>query len=159
MKKIIKLIFSVAVCFLASGVGAIFTSSSIDSWYSRINKPSFNPPNWVFAPVWTILFALMGIALFLVWSATPEQNKISVRKNALFIFFIQLILNVFWSVVFFGLRSPFLALGIILILWILILFTITSFLKINKIAAILLIPYLLWVGFAAILNFLIWKIN
>ena len=150
MKNLIKLLISIIICQLAGGIGSIFTSSSVKTWYLTISKPSFNPPNWVFAPAWTTLFLLMGISLFLVWRK---------GKRGLPIFFIQLFFNILWSVMFFGLKSPLLGLIVIIILWILILLTIIKFFKISKPAGWLLIPYILWVSFATILNFSIFILN
>jgi len=148
-----KLIISVLICLLAGFIGSIFTTPAITTWYAALQRPSFAPPNWVFFPVWTSLFIMMGISLFLVWQK-KEKNV-----NALYIFAAQLVLNVLWSVVFFGLRSPLLGLIEIIILWIAILATILSFMKISRTAGYLLIPYILWVSFAAILNFSIWRLN
>jgi len=158
-KKIIKFFLSIFICLSAGFIGSIFTGASVNSWYQTINKPSFNPPNWVFAPVWTILFIFMGIALFLVWSLDASSEKFIKRKTALIFFFLQLIFNLLWSLVFFGLRSPIGGLMVILILWILILITIIRFFRINKVSALFLIPYILWVSFAAFLNFTIWVLN
>jgi benzodiazapine receptor len=152
MKKIFKLIFSILICQLAGFLGSLATTPAIPDWYAKLNKPSFNPPNWIFAPVWTTLFLLMGIALFLILN----QKK---NKKAKTIFFIQLILNTLWSFLFFGLHSPLLAFLEIIILWTAILLTMIQFYKLQKWAGILLLPYLLWVSFAAILNFSIWRIN
>lgn len=157
MKNLIKLLISIIICELAGIIGSIFTSPAVRTWYLTVNKPSFNPPNWLFAPVWTALFLLMGIAMFLVWlhpSVAPNE-----RRRALTIFFIQLFFNILWSVMFFGLKSPLLGFIVIIILWILILLTIIRFFKISKPAAWLLIPYILWVTFATILNFSILILN
>ena len=148
-----KLIISVLICLLAGFIGSIFTTPAITTWYAALQRPSFAPPNWVFFPVWTSLFIMMWISLFLVWQ--KKEKKV----NALYIFAAQLILNVLWSVAFFGLRSPLLGLIEIIILWIAILATILSFMKISRTAGYLLIPYILWVSFAAILNFSIWRLN
>jgi len=148
-----KLIISVLICLLAGFIGSIFTTPAITTWYAALQRPSFAPPNWVFFPVWTSLFIMMGISLFLVWQ--KKEKKVI----ALYIFAAQLVLNVLWSVVFFGLRSPLLGLIEIIILWIAILATILSFMKISRTAGYLLIPYILWVSFAAILNFSIWRLN
>jgi len=156
MKKIIKLFLSLGLCLSAGFIGAIFTRQSVSTWYQTINKPSFNPPNWIFSPVWTTLFILMGISLFLVWQKGLSEKNIRV---ALLIFLIQLIFNTMWSLVFFGLKSPFLGFLVIVILWFLILLTILKFFKISKIAGWLLVPYILWVSFASILNFYIWILN
>ena len=154
--KILKLVVSILVCQGAGAVGSLFTSPAISGWYATLQKPSFNPPNWVFAPVWTTLFLLMGIALYLVWISGAESKK---KRTAILIFAVQLILNIFWSVLFFGLQSPLYAFIEIIILWLAILITIISFYKISKPAAYLLLPYILWVSFAAVLNFSILILN
>jgi tryptophan-rich sensory protein len=154
--KILKLVVSILVCQGAGIVGAFFTSPAIPTWYATLEKPSFNPPNWLFAPVWTILFLLMGVSLYLIWSKGLENKK---AKTAIFIFVLQLILNILWSILFFGLQSPLYAFGGIIILWLAILLTIVSFYKISKTAGLLLLPYIFWVSFAAILNFFIWQMN
>jgi tryptophan-rich sensory protein len=151
MKNFIKLLISIIVCQLAGGIGSIFTSSSVKTWYLTINKPSFNPPNWLFAPVWTVLFLLMAISLFLIW----RKNY----KSGIIIFFIQLFFNILWSAMFFGLKSSLLGFIVIVVLWFLILATIIKFFKISKPAAWLLIPYILWVTFASVLNFSILILN
>jgi tryptophan-rich sensory protein len=151
-----KLIFCVFICLFAGFIGSFFTTPAIPTWYAMLQKPSFAPPNWVFFPVWTSLFIMMGISLFLVWQKSCEDKKV---KTALYLFAGQLILNALWSVAFFGLRSPLLGLMEIIILWIAILTTILSFMKLSRTAAYLLIPYILWVSFAAIVNFLIWRLN
>ena len=149
-----KLIISIFICLFAGFIGSNFTSPAIPTWYATLQKPTFAPPNWVFFPVWTALFILMGISLFLIWQ--KEDKKV---KTAIYIFAGQLVLNVLWSVAFFGLRSPIAGLMEIIILWIAILATIMSFVKISRTAAYLLIPYILWVSFAAFLNFSIWGLN
>ncbi len=156
MKKFIKLVLSLIICLSAGFIGSIFTRQSVSTWYPTINKPSFNPPNWIFSPVWTTLFILMGIALFLVW-----QKGLSEKTNrfAFIIFIIQLIFNMAWSLAFFGLKSPFLGFLVIIVLLLLILLTIMKFFKVSKVAGWLLIPYILWVSFATVLNFSIWILN
>jgi len=156
MNKFLKLIISILVCQGAGVVGSIFTSPAITGWYATLQKPSFNPPNWIFAPVWTLLFLLMGIALYLVWSSGVGSKK---KRTAILIFAVQLILNVLWSFLFFGLQSPFYAFIEIIILWLVILLTIISFYRISKPAAYLLLPYILWVSFASVLNFSILILN
>ncbi|KPJ55477.1 TspO protein [Parcubacteria bacterium DG_74_2] len=156
MNKILKLVVSILVCQWAGIVGSLFTSPAIASWYATLEKPSFNPPNWIFAPVWTLLFLLMGIALYFVWNSEIESNK---KRIAILIFAVQLVLNIFWSILFFGLQSPLYAFIEIIILWLAILLTIISFYKISKPAAELLLPYILWVSFAAVLNFSILILN
>jgi len=151
-----KLIISIIICQLAGVFGSFFTRPAIPTWYATLNKPSFTPPNWVFSPVWITLFILMGISAFLVWNKGIDYKGI---KKALTIFCVQLILNVSWSVAFFGFKSPLFGLIVIIILWIAILFTIFNFFKVTKTAGFLLIPYILWVSFAAVLNFSLWRLN
>ncbi len=151
-----KLIFAIVICQLAGFIGSIFTTPKIATWYAALSKPSFNPPNWIFGPVWTILFILMGISLYLIISQDIREKKV---KIAAFIFGIQLALNTLWSVLFFGMQSPVLAFIEIIFLWLAILATILLFRKINKTAAYLLIPYILWVSFAAALNLTIISLN
>lgn len=153
MSKTVKIVLAIVVCELAGFIGAIFTTPSIPNWYAFLNKPSFGPPNWIFAPVWTTLFALMGVSLYFLW----EKRKKA--KTALIFFAIQLVLNMLWSILFFGLKNPTLALVEIVFLWIFILLTALSSLKISKLAAKLFIPYLLWVSFASFLNLQIVLLN
>jgi benzodiazapine receptor len=151
-----KLIASLVICQLAGVIGSIFTTSAISTWYATLKKPAFTPPNWVFSPAWITLFVLMGISAFLVWNKGLSDQKV---KIALSIFVAQLLLNVLWSVMFFGLRSPLAGLIEIAVLWIAILLSILYFFKVSEIAGVLLLPYILWVSFAAILNFSIWRLN
>jgi tryptophan-rich sensory protein len=153
---ILKLLASIILCQLAGLIGSIFTTPAIPTWYESLNKPFFNPPDWIFGPVWVSLYLLMGISLFVIWQR--RENNLQARKG-LILFFIQLILNAFWSVAFFGLKSPLLGLINIILLWLAIFFTVQHFLKISKIAALLLLPYLLWVSFAVVLNFSLWILN
>lgn len=155
--KIIRVIIPIVICLFAGFIGSFFTTTAIPTWYASINKPSFNPPNWLFGPVWTFLYILMGISLYIIWDKDVKNKKI--KNNALMIFGIQLFLNVLWSVIFFGLKSPFYAFIEIMFLWVTILFTIISFYKISKTASFLLIPYILWVSFASLLNFYVWVLN
>lgn len=151
-----KLAASIVICQLAGVIGSFFTSSSVSIWYAELNKPGFNPPNWVFSPVWITLFLLMGIALYIVWNKGIKSKQ---SKTAVTIFGVQLGLNILWSVLFFGLRSPLSAFIEIIILWAAILFTIIYFYRVSKPAGYLLIPYILWVSFAAVLNFFIYYLN
>ncbi|MEI8327676.1 MAG: TspO/MBR family protein [Candidatus Taylorbacteria bacterium] len=155
--KTAKLILAVVICELAGIVGSIFTVPSIGTWYAHLIKPSFAPPNWVFAPIWTTLFALMGISLFLIWNSRSHNSN--EKKSAYRMFTLQLLANVIWSIIFFGLHAPGIALIEIVILWLLILATIISFYKISKPAACLLIPYIIWVSIATALNFALWTLN
>ena len=156
MSNTLKLILSIIICQAAGLIGTIFTMDSIPTWYAALNKPTFNPPNWLFGPVWTVLYLMMGISLFIVWK---EELKNKIVKSAFIIFMIQLFLNTIWSVVFFGMQSISGGLIIIVLLWIMILFTIIKFMKISRVAGILLIPYLLWVSFATFLNYSIFQLN
>jgi len=158
MKKInwIKLIGAILFCQAAGLIGSIFTVQGVNTWYLTLNKPSFNPPSWVFGPVWTTLFLFMGISLYIVWNRSKNQES---RKIAIIFFIIQWVLNILWSLFFFALQNPFLALIEIIILWIFILLTIIYFYKISKWSAYLLIPYILWVSFAAFLNYNLFILN
>jgi tryptophan-rich sensory protein len=156
MNNILKLVTSIIICLFAGFIGSIFTSPSIPTWYATLTKPSFNPPDWIFAPVWTTLFVLMGISLYLVWNRGLQDKKV---KISLFIFGLQLVLNVLWSFLFFGLHSPFYAFLEIIILWIAIVLMIVNFFKVSRTAGLLLLPYIFWVSFAAILDFSIWRLN
>lgn len=153
---VVKFIFSIMLCQIVGGVGAIFTSSSVSTWYPNLTKPAFTPPGWVFAPVWTILYLLMGLSLFLILVRGGERGKII---PALTIFAVQLALNGIWSYLFFGLRNPFYGFVEIVLLWIMILLTMLVFSKISKLSSMLLIPYLAWVTIAATLNFYLWRLN
>ena len=157
--KSLKYLPSLLVCLFIplaiGGLSGFFTSSAINTWYVTLNKPSFNPPNYLFAPVWTTLFTLMGISLFMIWSSAKGYR----RNNALLIFTIQIILNFIWSFLFFNYESPGLALIEIAMLWTSILLMIKYFGRISRIAAALQVPYLLWVSFASILNTAIWYLN
>lgn len=161
LNNFLKLIIAIAISEMAGVIGAIFTTPSISGWYAGLAKPALNPPAWIFGPVWTMLFAFMGIAAFLVWSSyaeAPEDKKKGI-KIALALFGIQLALNTFWSIIFFGLRSPRAAFVEIIFLWLAILATIIAFSKISRQAAYLLLPYILWVSFAAYLNYSVWMLN
>jgi tryptophan-rich sensory protein len=148
-KTLPSLIFALVLCFAAAALGSVFTTSSITTWYATLDKPVFSPPNWIFGPVWTVLYICMAIALWLVWNTkTKKKEKPTGEKY----FYIQLILNSLWSIVFFGLHNPFLAFAEIIVLWIMIYLTIKNFLSVSRTAGWLLIPYITWVSFASILN-------
>lgn len=155
IKNLPKLILSILICEGAGLLGSVFTFSAIPDWYSTLNKPVFSPPNWLFGPVWTALYFLMGISFFLVISKKDEVKS----RKAILLFVVQLFFNAIWSVAFFGLRSPLLGFINIVILWVLIVIVIYKFWKINKWAGILLLPYLTWVSFASFLNYNIWILN
>jgi tryptophan-rich sensory protein len=156
MKDIIKLLISIIICEAAGIIGSLFTTPNIPTWYATFKKPGFAPPNWLFAPVWTILFLLMGIALYLVWRQGWNNPPV---KSAMIIFIVQLVVNILWSAVFFGLKSPLAGFFVIVALWFLIILTIILFTNVSKVAGILLVPYLLWVSFASVLNFMLYKLN
>lgn len=148
------LILNISICLLAGVLGSIFTTPNIASWYQTINKPSWNPPNSWFGPVWTLLFILMGVAAYYI-----KISKSKLKKSSLRFFYIHLFFNILWSILFFGFKNPGLGLAGIIWLWFLILIIILKFWPINKLAACLLMPYLLWVSFAMYLNFTIWQLN
>ena len=156
MSNILKLIVSISIPLLIGFTSGFFTITGVGSWYQTIQKPSWNPPGWVFGPVWTTLYVMMGIALFLIWKSSANKD---VKQTAILLFSIQLILNFFWSFIFFNQQQPGWALVEIIILWSAILITIFSFSKINNTASWLLVPYISWVSFATILNYTIWKLN
>ncbi|SNS30785.1 TspO and MBR related proteins [Belliella buryatensis] len=154
MKNWQKLVISILIPQVSGVLGALVTVSSVGSWYQTINKPSFNPPSWVFGPVWTTLYIMIGISLYLIWKSNHPF-----KQRALWLFGIQMVLNALWSPAFFGLESPLLGLIVIIPLWISILACIKLFKPISNTAAYLFIPYFLWVSFASLLNASIWYLN
>jgi benzodiazapine receptor len=153
---IIKLIVSIVACEGAGGIGAIFTTPAIPTWYAGLKKPTFTPPNSVFGPIWITLYLLMGIAVFFVWREGLGQEGVTI---AFVIFWAQLVLNILWSVIFFGFKSLFGGMVIILLLWIVILINIIIFFDVSPLAGWLLIPYIIWVSIAVNLNVQLWKLN
>lgn len=151
-----KLFLSILIPVLTGAVSGFFTISGVNGWYAVANKPWFNPPNWIFGPVWTTLYILMGIALYLVWRSDAATT---IKNTALALFAVQLTLNFFWSIIFFSMRQPGWAFVEVLLLWLMIGLTIRWFGKISPAAAWLLVPYISWVSFASVLNFYIWKLN
>lgn len=154
-KNILKFLVSIFFILAVGFLGSIFTSISVSTWYPELKKPLFTPPNWIFGPVWTLLYILMGISFYIVWSKTDIKSN----KNAFYFFIIQLLLNLLWSFFFFGLKSPIFGLFDIFLLLIFIILTILEFYKISKISAFLMVPYLIWVSFATVLNFSIFILN
>jgi translocator protein len=151
----IKLFTAVILTVGLGAVGGLVTAPEIPLWYAGLNKPSFNPPNWLFGPVWTTLYLLMGVSCYLVW-----RQPVSVERNkALYLFILQFILNFCWSFIFFGMHETGWALTEMIFLWLTILATIFSFAKFSKTAAWLLVPYIAWVSFAMLLNGAIWRLN
>ena len=177
--NLLRLVVSIIICELAGVIGSFFTVSQISGWYGALNKPAFNPPAWIFAPVWTTIFILMGVSLYLVWTNKwlpvnkinlknkKPWNKLSVKflsgswkqLNIILIFAIQLVLNILWSLIFFGAHSAGVAFFELIMLWFAIIFTIVNFYRVSKLAAWLMLPYILWVSFAGFLNFFIWVLN
>ncbi|QYJ68655.1 TspO/MBR family protein [Flavobacterium litorale] len=157
MPKILKIVIMVVTCLAVGYLSGEVTRESVTTWYTTIEKPFFNPPNWLFAPVWGMLYVFMGVAAGLVWARIDYQKEL-VKKGLTF-FAIQLGLNALWSYLFFGLHNPLLALIELVLLWLMIYETYYLFKKVNKIAGYLFIPYLAWVTFAGVLNAAIWWLN
>ena len=155
LRQIIELFVSVAVCLGAGFAGSRFTFRSVATWYPTLRKPAWTPPAWLFAPVWTALYCLMGIAAWLVWNRAGW----AATRIPLALFAIQLVLNVAWSGIFFGWRKPAWALAEIVLLWVAIAATACEFWPVSRSAAWLLVPYVVWVTYAAALNFAIWRLN
>lgn len=157
MSKYLKILYFVALCLVIGFLSRKITQIGVQYWYPELKKPFFNPPSWVFAPVWTILYIAMGIAAGLVWQQLDKKSELV--KKALFVFVIQLALNALWSYLFFGLQNILLAFIEIILLLLVIYETYFLFKQINKNAGYLMLPYLLWVGFATILNGSIYWLN
>ena len=157
MNKIYRIAIGVIICLAVGYLSGMVTRTSITTWYATLVKPSFNPPNWIFAPVWTSLYVMMGIAAGLIWNQIPSQKE-AVTK-ALQFFAIQLVLNALWSYLFFGMYNLMLATIEVVLLWLMIFETYSQFAKINKTASYLMLPYLAWVSFASVLTASIWWLN
>lgn len=155
IKKPALLVSSILLSQAAGIIGSLATTPAIPTWYATLNKPFFNPPNWLFGPVWLTLYTMMGIALYLIWRKKPTQKT----KFARNLFLVHLGVNTLWSLVFFGLKNLSLASVVIVLLWLMIATLIKLFCPIDKRATWLLFPYLLWVTFASLLNYSIWKLN
>jgi benzodiazapine receptor len=155
MKNFLKLIGLIFVCFLPGIIGGFFTANNLSPWYGLLVKPSFNPPSWIFSPVWTTLYTLMGISLFLILKAENSRDK----TQGVVFFCVQLVLNGLWSIVFFGLHQILLAFILIIFLLLFIILSILKFYSVSKPAAYILIPYLLWVSFASVLNLSLYQLN
>ncbi len=156
MNKILKFIISIFLPLFIGFLGSLATKNSVNSWYLTLNKPIFSPPNWIFATIWSLLFVLIGISFYIVWDKTIYLYF----KNIVYlIFFAQLIFNLLWSVLFFAFKKLILAFVDIILLWILVFFNIKEFYKISSVAGLILIPYILWLSFAALLNFAIVLLN
>ncbi|MFC1700847.1 TspO/MBR family protein [Patescibacteria group bacterium] len=151
-----RIIISLALPQLAGLIGSFFTVSAIPVWYASLQKPSFSPPNWIFGPVWITLYILMGISIYLIWQKAVENKE---ANGVMILFWIHLFFNAIWSIIFFGLQSPGLALINIIIIWLFIIVLLFKFYRIHKLAFYLLLPYLAWVSFASLLNYFIWYLN
>jgi benzodiazapine receptor len=154
--NILRLLASLGVVLAAGGIGSLATTKAIPTWYQGLKKPAFNPPNWLFGPAWTVLYLLMAVAAFLIWKQGLNAPGI---KLALLVFLVQLALNALWSILFFGLRSPLAGFVDIVVLWLAILATIILFFRVLPAAGILLLPYIGWVTFAAVLNAAVLRLN
>lgn len=154
--KLRYFLLSLLACFLAAFIGSYFTAGSVKSWYPTLVKPPLNPPTWLFGPVWTALYFMMALACSLVWSTKTKNGQ---KKDGLRLFFIQLVFNSLWSLIFFGLKLPSFAFGGIIALWLFIFFTIARFYRVNRYASFLMMPYIAWVSFAAVLNYYIAVLN
>jgi tryptophan-rich sensory protein len=156
MKTTLALFVAIAVPLAIGGLSGFATADGVSSWYPTLVKPSFNPPAWVFGPVWTVLYITMGVAAFLVWRQGLATGGV---RLALSVFAVQLALNGLWSILFFGMQSPGLALAEIVVLWLAIGATIVLFWRVTALAGALMVPYFLWVSFATLLNASIWWLN
>ena len=154
-RQILGLIVALAVTFAAAGIGSVFTSESVGTWYQEIEKPSWTPPGWLFGPVWTTLYTLMAVAAWLVW----RNEGWGGARLALGLYLVQLVLNAAWSAIFFGARMPGLAFVELVVLWLAIVATTAAFFRKSVPAGVLLVPYLAWVTFAGVLNFTLWRMN
>jgi tryptophan-rich sensory protein len=155
LRSVTALIVTTATCLLVGVSGALVTATSVTTWYPHIQKPSWTPPRAAFGPVWTVLYLLMGVSAWIIWCKSTGAR----RRTALLVFAIQLVLNGAWSYLFFGLRSPGWAALEIAFLWCSIVCTMVCFARINRLAAGLLVPYLIWISYASALNFAIWSLN
>ncbi len=155
-ENIFKLIVSLVLCYGAGAIGGLFTAPQIKTWYAFLDKPFFNPPSWLFAPAWTLLYTLMAISVFLIWK---EYGKDPHVRSSVVLFFVHLFFNFIWSIFFFYWHQLLVAFIDIVLIWLFIIILILRFQKINKVAAYLLAPYLAWVTFASLLNFSVWILN
>lgn len=156
INKLVKLVAAILVSFAAGAIGSLATTANIPTWYADLEKPFFSPPNWVFGPVWSLLYLLMGISLYLVWTAKGEKV---LKQKAYIAYGVQLALNTLWSLVFFGLHAPWAGVVIIVLMIVAIVATMKSFWPLSKTATYLLVPYLAWVSFATLLNISIALLN
>lgn len=154
-QRFLGALIAVLITLCAGLIGNLLGMDAIATWYAGLDKPAWNPPNWIFGPVWTVLYVLMGIAAYLVW----EKKDSPYRTQALIIYGVQLFLNALWSILFFTLKLPSVAFGEIVLMWLAIIVTIVFFWKVKPLATGLLFPYIAWVTFASVLNFAVWQLN
>ena len=154
--NVIKFLVSIIACFAAGGIGTLFTFKAIPTWYAGLKKPPYTPPNWVFGPVWTILYVLMGISVFLVWQKGLTTSGVTL---AFILFWVQLVINALWSIIFFGIKSKGGGVITIIVLWFLILATMVASFPVSNWAGVILIPYIVWVSIASYLNIGVWSLN
>lgn len=155
IRQALVLLAILAVCLATGAIGSAVTSTSVTTWYQQLHKPSFNPPDWIFAPVWTVLYIAMAVSAWNVWRLHGLQDA----RMAMSLFAIQMTLNLAWSIIFFGMRQIGLALVEIMLLFAAIVATTLAFWRLDGVAALLFVPYVAWVGFATLLNFAIWRLN
>ena len=156
MKQFLPLAVSLVLAYSAALLGSLFTAGAIDTWYATLAKPELNPPSWLFGPVWTALYTLMAIA---AWRVYKKKKTSRTVPKVLYVYLFHLAVNAFWSIAFFGLQNPMLALVVIVVLWALIVYLVTRFFRIDRLAGYLLLPYLAWVSFATYLNLMIALLN
>jgi len=156
LSSVVKLVISIIACLAAGGIGTVFTFKAIPTWYARLKKPPYTPPNRLFGPVWTTLYILMGISVFLVWQSGLANND---ALLAFTLFWIQLAFNALWSIIFFWLKSKGGGVITIIVLWLLILATLVISFRVSGWAGALLIPYIVWVSIATYLNIGVWLLN
>ncbi len=161
--KTLFLLFCIFICQMAGVAGSAFTFREIPTWYAGLVKPAFQPPNWLFGPAWTTLYTLMGISIFLIFKKLEDKKlkkkKRQEIKSLIILFFVHLVVNAGWSIIFFGLHELLLSFATIIVLWMLIAILILRFHNVDKVASWLLVPYLFWVSFASALNYSIWRLN
>jgi benzodiazapine receptor len=155
VQQCVGLVVAIVICFAAASLGGLVTAPNIPNWYADLAKPTWNPPSWIFGPVWSCLYLMMAVSAWIVW----RQAGLAGAKLPVALFAVQLALNSLWSILFFGLHSPGMSAGEILLLWMAILATLITFWNRSRWAGGLLVPYLAWVSFAAVLNFTIWRMN
>ncbi len=153
-ERLIGFVKAIIIAQTAGVIGSIFTYNTIGTWYSQLVRPGFTPPGWLFGPVWVVLYTMMGVASYIIWEKDTSDSR-----DAIGVYAVQLVLNTFWSILFFGLRNPLYALIEIIVLWVAISYTIYKFYELDEVAAYLMVPYIIWVTFAAVLNYSVYVLN